>query len=273
MGTGFFVIALVIGILYALSTWLLYKTTDGLDPDTTHAEFQEKNDGPGFVEMIKTGLKNKYSTMVMLSYIVYMLLSGLMGGTLIYYFRYYVGNENLMSVYSPAIMAGMVVAIVTMRFITKRFGNAMSCIIGGVICLIAFIPRIITKDGNTAVFAVCIALMGLGSGYLSQLIHQCKNDAATYGKLHGQDNASVIISLFTFAQKLGQAISSVVAAGLLAIFHYTPGDVPDPTVVKLFFAENITIPMVIAVIDILLLSVVYKMEKQMMKDLAAQKAE
>ena len=40
----------------------------------------------------------------------------------------------------------------------------------------------------------------------------------------------------------------------------------------LFFAENITIPMVIAVVVIALLLVVSHMEKQLVKDLAAVKA-
>ena len=273
MGTGFFIIAIVIGILYAVSTLLVERTTKGMDPDTSNADFSDnKSQKIGTLALIKAAFQNKYSTMVLLGNITYMLLSGLMGSTLIYYFRYYVGNENLMGVYSTAVMVGMLICILTMGLIAKKIGNANSVILGAVLCLVAFVPRIITGDHITIVFAVCMAFMGFGSGLISNMIQQCRNDATVYGQLHGVDNSGILVSLFTFSQKLGQAISSVVAAGLLAVYNYTPGETPDPTAVKLFFAENITIPMVIAVVVIALLLVVSRMEKQLVKDLATAKA-
>lgn len=274
MGTGFFIIAIVIGVLYAVSTLLVERTTKGMDPDTSDAEFadEEPKEKVGTIALLKAAFQNKYSTMVLLGNVSYMLLSGLMGSTLIFYFRYFVGNEDLMSTYSVAVMVGMIICILTMGFIAKKIGNANSIILGAALCLVAFIPRIITGDHVMRVFAVCIAVMGFGSGLISNMLHQCRNDAAVYGQLHGVDNSGILVSLFTFVQKLGQAISSVLAAGLLALFHYKPGEVPDPTAVKLFFAENITIPMVIAVVVIAILFVVSRMEKQLVKDLAAAKA-
>lgn len=274
MGTGFFIIALVIGAIYTVSTLLVERTTKGMDPDTSNTQFTGENSAQriGMIALIKAAVQNKYSTMVLLGNMAYMLLSGLMGSTLIYYFSYYVGNENLMGVYSTAVMAGMLICIFTMGFIAKKIGNANSVILGAVICLIAFIPRIITGDRVTQVFAVCIAAMGFGSGLISNMMMQCRNDATIYGQLHGVDNSGILMSLYTFSQKLGQAISSVVAAALLAAFNYIPGEAPNSITLKLFFAENITIPMVIAVVVIALLLVVSHMEKQLVKDLAAVKA-
>lgn len=274
MGTGFFIIAIVIGIMYTVSTLLIENTTKGMDPDTSNVEFANKKSDKslGAFALIKAGFQNKYSTMVLLGNVAYMLLSGLMGSTLIYYFRYYVGNEDLMGVYSTAIMVGLLICILTMGVVAKKIGNANSVILGAVVCLVAFVPRLITGDHITRVFAICMVLMGFGSGLVSNMLNQCRNDATVYSQLHGVDNSGILVSLYTFAQKLGQAISSVVAAGLLAVFDYTPGEVPDPTAIKLFFAENIIIPMVIAVVIIALLLVVSRMEKQMVKDLSAAKS-
>ena len=275
MGTGFFVIALVIGVLYAVSTILVEYATKGMDPDTSSAEFaeSERKETISLLAQVKAAFQNKYSTMVLLGNMSYMLLSGLLGSTLIYYFRYYVGNEDLMGVYSPALMVGMVLCILTMGFIAKKVGNANSVILGALLCLAAFIPRIITGDQIPLVFAVCIAIMGFGSALISNMLQQCRNDATVYGQLHGVDNSAILVSLFTFTHKLGQAISSVIAAGLLAAFHYTPGETPDATTVELFFAENIVIPMFIVVAVVALLLVVSRMEKQLVKDLAAAKAD
>ncbi len=275
--TGFAILAIAIGILYGASTFAVWKATDGYDPDTSYEtgstddmsrSASEKE--PGALELIREGIQNKYTVMVCLSYFTYMLLSGIMGSTLIYYFRYNLQNEDLMSVYSTTVMIGSLGSIFLMRLFGKRFGNAMTCMIGGVFCLIAFGARIVTDDRVLIVFVVALILTGIGSGFVSNMIHQCILDATTYGKLHGMDNQSVVMSLFTFVQKFGQAVSSVIAAGLLTAFHYTKGDTPTDTIMKLFYAENILIPVVIAVIMMLLLLVVNRMEKQMLKDLQAQ---
>ena len=80
------------------------------------------------------------------------------------------------------------------------------------------------------------------------------------------------MSVFTFSQKFGQAVSNAVAAGLLAIFHYKAGDTPSPTRLRLFYLENLIAPHVIALLVVLILVVVARMEKQLLKDLSAQKS-
>lgn len=270
MRTGFFVLAAIIGTAYAIGSLCIYFSTKGMDPDTSRTETAgERTDEPSALELIKAALQNKYCMLVTGGYMVYLLLSGIMGSTLIYYFRYYVGNENLMSVYSTTAVIGMLLAILIMRLISKKVGNAKTCIIGAALCVLAMIPRIITGDKILPVFAVCMVLLGAGSGFIAEMMHQCKMDAATYGKLHGADNPGVVVSIFTFAQKFGQAASSVIAAALLTVFCYKPGEEPTSAVLKLFFAENIIFPLVIAVILIFILLAVDKMEKQMVKDLAA----
>lgn len=277
MMLGFFALASILGVCYMLGTLFVYWSTKGLDPDTTvshaAAEAEAAADELSALELIRAALKNKYCVLVTLSYITYMLLSGIMGSTLIYYFRYTVGNEDLMSLYSTFAVIGSFVAIVTMRALSRKFGNARTCMIGAGLVFFAMIPRILTGDQNAAVFSVCMVLVGIGSGYIAEMSHQCKLDAATYGKLHGDDNPSVVVSLFTFAQKFGQAVSSVLAAALLTAFNYTAGDVPTPAVLKLFYVENIIFPMVVAVALILLLARLDRMEKQLVRELAEKNIE
>lgn len=278
MRAGFFVLASVLGILYALSTICVYISTKGLDPDTSRHETSDDESAESSaqasggdlstLQLIRAALKNRYIVLVVCAYMTYLLLAGIMGGSLIYYFRYVVGNECLMAVYSSAAVIGMFVSIILMRAISRKIGNARTCMVGAVICAAAMVPRIITGDRSIAVFAVCMVALGIGSGFISEMMHQCKFDAATYGKLHGDDNPSVVVSLFTFGQKFGQAISSVIAAALLAAFHYTAGEVPGEAVQKLFYTENIIFPIVVAAIITVFLIAISRMEKQLVIDLA-----
>lgn len=113
-------------------------------------------------------------------------------------------------------------------------------------------------------------VMGFGSGYIVNLLQQCKLDAATYGQFHGDDNPSVVISLYTFSQKFGQAISSVIASGLLALFHYTGGEEPNSAVLKLFYTESVLFPGIVAVGVLIVSFFLSHMEKELVKELAVK---
>mgnify|MGYP004460729063 CR=1 FL=1 len=268
-GTGFFVLSMIISVMYAVSTLLLVQVTKGLDPDTSGESVsgQPSEEMLSLREMLKTAFKNKYSTLVILGNVFYMLNAGLMGSTLVYYFRYNVGNENLMGLYSTALMVGMIVCIPLMGIIARKLGNVKSVILGASVGFMSAVPRIITGDKNIVVFFICIALLGFGSGLISNMLRQCRNDAATYSQLQGVDISGALCSLFSFSQKLGQAVSSIIAAGLLAAVNYTPGETPDAATLDLFFAENLVIPMATVIVVILFLIPVIRMEKQLVKDI------
>lgn len=271
---GFVGVAILIGVVYGASNLLIYWGSEGYDPDTTQqteTASGRKSTTPSALKLLKTGLTNKYCLLVCLTYFLYLLMAGIMTSTLIYYFRYNLGNENLMATYSTLVAVGSISALVVMRICCKRFGNAMTCVIGGVICILAFLPRWITGDQIFSVFAVTIFLAGAGSGLVTDVIHQCILDAVTWGKLRtGTDNAGVIMSIYTFAQKFGTAISGVIAAGLLTIFHYEAGQEPSEAIQRLFFVENIIVPLGIAAMIVMLLLIIHRMEKQMVNELAAQ---
>ena len=197
-----------------------------------------------------------------------MLNAGLMGSTLVYYFRYNVGNDNLMGLYSTALMVGMLVCIPLMGLIARKLGNVKSVLLGAALCFMAGIPRIITGDKSIVVFFICIVLMGFGSGLIANMMRQCRNDAATYSQLQGVDISGALCSLYSFSQKLGQAVSAIIAAGLLAAVDYTPGETPDAATLDLFFAENLLIPMATVVAVVAFLIPVIRMEKKLVKDIA-----
>lgn len=138
-GTGFFVLSLAISVMYAVSTLLLVRTTKGLDPDTSGETVSDQAPAemPSLREMLKAAFKNKYSTLVILSNVFYMLNAGLMGSTLVYYFRYNVGNDNLMGLYSTALMVGMLVCIPLMGLIARKLGNVKSVLLGAALCFMA----------------------------------------------------------------------------------------------------------------------------------------
>lgn len=275
MMVGFFVLAVMIGILVTVSSLIIYHNTKGLDPDTSKGIISTTEDKSGqnadksigAFQLIKSAAQNKYCILVVLICLMYMLLSGIVGSSLVFYARYNMKNEGLMSIYSIGTVIGMLLGIATMRVLARRFGNATTIRIGAILFIVSSIPRILFGDGHLTMFAVCMVVLGSGSSYIVNMLHQCKLDAATYGQLQGDNNPSVVISLYTFAQKFGQAVSSVIASGLLALFHYTGGQEPTPAVLKLFYAESVLFPAVVALAVLFVSFILSRMEKELVNKL------
>lgn len=159
-----------------------------------------------------------------------------------------------------------------MGYLSRKMGNAKSCFFASLLAVANYVVRFATKDAYTPLLFVCWGVEGIGIGLFSNLIFQSVLDSMIYGKWKtGVDNQAVVMSVFTFFQKFGQAIGGVIAAWMLTLVPYAANaDVQDASVLRLFFAENITIPGVaFAVISVLFLYIasIEKKIPQMQKEI------
>ena len=109
------------------------------------------------------------------------------------------------------------------------------------------------------------------------MIYQCALDSMTYGEWKsGVDNGGTIMSIFTFAQKAGLAGGGILASSLLTAFHYqASASEQSQAIQNLFFAEIVTIPLVIFIILVFAFYRLSKLEKQlpeMQAEIDARKA-
>lgn len=71
------------------------------------------------------------------------------------------------------------------------------------------------------------------------------------------------MSVYTFAQKVGLAVGGIICSGLLTLFHYHGGAAEQSAVIqKLFFAEIVTIPLVIFIGLFFLFMYLYRYERE-----------
>lgn len=248
MTRGFGIVGAIYGVMYAachLITWYgtkgyekveVSEVMGGSHPQTTSVR-----------DLLGAVAKNKICIIVSFSYILYLLYASLMGSTLVYYLQYNLQNTDLMAVYSIIGTASAIVPILMMKVLSAKLGNAKTCAYACVLVVIGYIIRYVTKDQYTALLYVCWAIEGVGLGIFGSLIFQCILDSIIYGKWKtGVDTEGVVMSVFTFAQKGGQALGGVIAAYLLQLVSYEANAATqNQTVLNLFFAENITIPAVI----------------------------
>lgn len=271
---GFALVAALYGAAYAICHLVAYLGTRGYER-TWEEEKElepEKKEDVTVGQMLSALFHNKYCLIVSLSYIGYLLYGSIMGSTLVYYLQYNIQNTDLMAVYSMVGTVTAFVPIIFMKWLSKQIGNAKTCFFGCILAVLNYALRFITRDAFVPVLFFCWAVEGIGLGLFGNMIFQSVLDSTIYGKWKtGVDSEASIMSVFTFAQKFGQAIGGVIAAALLARVPYIAGAAAqEESVLKLFFAENITVPAVIFVAIGVLFLYIAKIEKkipQMQKEI------
>lgn len=272
---GFFGVAVVCGILYAAGFLYVYFMTKGYELSyQQEVEMHLVNEHQKFTvgQIIAAVAKNKVCMLVCFTNLCYLLYCSLQGSSMVYYLQYNLKNTDLMGYYSFLTSVIGFFAVGAMGALGKKFGNARSCALACVLLVISYGLRFITHDQITAILFICWGIEGIGTGLFANMIYQCVVDSITYGKWKtGVDNQAIIMSVFTFFQKVGLAAGTVVAASLLDIFNYKNGaPVQTETVTDLFFAEIVTIPIIIFAVLFFLFNFINRYEKkipQMLKEI------
>lgn len=269
---GFFIFAIICGVIYATSFLTVYAASKGFE------EPSYKLDKNSVSAILKALITNKYALFVCVVNIMFMIYNALNGASMVYYLQYNLHNTNLMGVYSTMSSIISFIAIVGMGYMGKKFGNAMSCSISSIALVISFGLRFITHDASLPILFFCWGCEGIGVGLFAQMIYQCALDSMTYGEWKsGVDNGGTIMSIFTFAQKAGLAGGGILASSLLTAFHYqASASEQSQAIQNLFFAEIVTIPLVIFIILVFAFYRLSKLEKQlpeMQAEIDARKAE
>ena len=142
-------------------------------------------------------------------------------GSIIYYFKYYVGNEALTSAFMVSGTIAAIAGIMITEYLSKLLGKRtlymiLWLIVGILTMLFYFIP----KENILLVFASHV-LISFILGPTAPLIWAMYADTADYSEWKsGRRATGLVFSAATFAQKLGWAIGGAFTGWLLAYFGF-----------------------------------------------------
>ena len=282
---GFFTFAIICGVIYATSFLTVYFASRGyeepsykLDKHSENKQVREAAEKQSVSSILKALAGNKYALFVCVVNIMFMIYNALNGASMVYYLQYNLHNTGLMSIYSTMSSIISFAAVIAMGYMGKKFGNAMSCSIASIVLVVSFGLRFITHDTILPILFFCWGCEGIGTGLFAQMIYQCALDSMTYGEWKsGVDNGGTIMSVFTFAQKAGLAGGGILASSMLTAFHYkAAAAVQSAQIQGLFFAEIVTIPLVIFIILVFAFRRLNKLEQkipEMQKEIDERKRE
>ncbi|MBN2279838.1 MAG: MFS transporter [Candidatus Marinimicrobia bacterium] len=194
-------------------------------------------------------------------------------GTVLYYFKYYLGNEVLASAFFMAGTIGVIAGTTSTQYLSKLLGKKKLYLIAmGLSSVLTIIFYHIPKENITLIFIVHI-LISLVMAPQAPLIWAMYADTADYSEWkNGRRATGLVFSAATFSQKFGMAIGGGLAGWLLAMFNFEPNAVQSPqtiTGIKLMMSYIPAVATIIATIA----AIFYPLDDQTMAKIETELAQ
>ncbi len=150
-------------------------------------------------------------------------------GTIIYYFKYYVGSEALASLFMVLGTIGVIAGVASTQFFAKKFGKKRFYIfVMSLTTILTMIFYFLPSDQIFLIFALHI-LISFIMAPQAPLLWAMYADTADYSEWKNERRATgLVFSAATFAQKFGMAFGGGMAGWMLALFGFIPNTVQAP---------------------------------------------
>ncbi|MGM0922952.1 MAG: MFS transporter [Bacillota bacterium] len=207
-------------VIAMISSICLYITFLASKEEAVEAQVQDIDEEITIKESLKLLIKNKYWVIMVFVMFLMNMMSVLTASTGIYYTKYILGNENLISIMGVAGLIPVLLGFIAVGPMAKKFGPAkavrIALIMGGVASLIrCFMPYSFTGAlvlGGVTSFAT-IPLMALSLVLI--------NNTVEYGEWKfGKRTVGMINSANSFGGKLGSGLGAALIGWILALGQY-----------------------------------------------------
>ncbi|MGN0841331.1 MAG: MFS transporter [Candidatus Ornithospirochaeta sp.] len=218
-GGRFTLIAGVFSVLAVGCYLLCYSlTTERVIPEVDEAKF--KNNSVG--NMLKNAVTNRALISIIAASVVMLLAQLTQQSMAGYVYPNYYRNATAQSMSSLAMLGGMIVAASLAKPLARKLGKAelsvVSNLFAGAVGVILFFVR----PANVWVFVALQCLCWLGLGIFSMICWALITDVIDDAELkNGIREDGSVYALYSFARKLGQALSAGLTGALLSLIGYT----------------------------------------------------
>ena len=186
-------------------------------------------------------------------------------GVIIYYFKYYVQDEVLVSVF---FLSGTIVSILSMamtEWFTKRMGKKKVFIIAQLIATVfTALFFFVDKENITLMFTLQI-IISFASGPPAPIIFAMYTDCASYSEWKNKRRATgLVMSASTMAQKIGWTIGGALAGWVLAAYGFNANAVQSADTINGIILMMSLIPALGSLLAAILM-IFYKLDEKTMK--------
>ncbi len=154
-----------------------------------------------------------------------MVFSGLAlrSGTMLYYFKYYVNNEDLFSLFNVFGLGSLIVGIVVSPRLSTRYGKKNLFIWGLSLAALFSAVFILLPPGAIVVAFAAEVLRQFAWGWTAPLLWAMMADVADYVEWKtGRRATAMVFAIMVLALKAGLGIGRAMASWLLSLYGYVP---------------------------------------------------
>ena len=198
---------------------------------------------PSVGAMLKNAIQNRALISIIIGSVVMLLAQLTMQSMSNYIYPNYYGNVTAQSVSTLAMMGGMIIAAVVAKPLSQRFGKAeisvASNLLSTVVCILLFAIR----PENVWVYVLINLASWFGLGVFAMVSWALITDVIDDAELrNGRREDGTIYALYSFARKLGQALSAGLTGALLSAIGYTDKTAFDEGVLRGVYDISTLVP-------------------------------
>lgn len=225
-------------------------------------------------KLLKSLVTNRALLGIIVAAILLLLAQLGMSGMAGYVYPNYYGSAGAQSMAS--LTGSLVVLIICAPLAVKlstKFGKkelaTVSCIVGAVVYAICLVVR----PKNPYVYVAFSTISYLGIGFFNTVIWAMITDVIDDSEIkNGVREDGTIYAVYSFARKVGQALSSGMVGGLLGVIGYTQATAFDPEVTLGIFKMSCIIPIIGFAAVALALIFLYPLNKKRVEENVAELA-
>ncbi|MEX1307560.1 MAG: MFS transporter [Eubacteriales bacterium] len=258
--TGFQMAALIFVVIATIFYWITFASTR----EQTNIGKKEKYPIKKMYQML---LGNKPLLILCISNVFSTMVNVVMAQTLVYYFKYNVGNEGLYPIAMMVVMLSLVGGSMIVPLVASKLGKRNTFIAGNLVSIIGGILILFTPSANVILFMVSCGLLAIGVAPTLVLVYSMAADCVEYGHWkHNIRAEGLTFSFLGFSTKLSSAIGGAIGGIIFAITGYIPNVLQTPSALFGIKAQLSIVPIVLAMISMTIIRF-YRIDGKLYKDI------
>ena len=243
-------------------------TTERVTPQVSHAPARFSS----VADMLRGAVRNRALISIIVASVLVLLAQLTMQNMAGYVYPDYYNNASAQSASTLLMMGAMLVAAISAKPLTARFGKAEvsagASLLASVVCFVTFLVR----PQSVWTFVLLQTLCWLGLGVFSMVCWALITDVIDYAELqNGIREDGSVYALYSFARKLGQAVSAGVSGWLLTLIGYVSGSaVQTEGVLRGVFAIATLMPAIALGLLALVLALWYPLHRRQVEENVAR---
>ncbi len=210
---------ITMGIFSALAVvffFITFATTrERVRPDPA----QKSSIGQDFADLVGNG---PWKAMFALTIILFITLA-LRGGVMVYFFKYYVGREDMVGWFNVIGTGATIIGVLLSKAVAERIGKRRLFVVGLLGTVVFTAAFILLPPNNLPLIIATEALRQFAYGFTIPLLWAMMADVADFSEWKNRRRATaVIFSAIIFGLKAGLGIGGAIGGYLLEAYGYVP---------------------------------------------------